>query len=137
VKTKAERRSAASRWVRYWSLHGKLAALMVLLGWALLASADAGVQPPPTEHALEVIKLLAGGGILTFGIVAGVTKWIVEPAVLRAIARHKDEINAHAAYITRLEWDAKHTELSNKVDAANATVLDAIANLGKRSRGHE
>lgn len=124
----------ASRWVRYWILHGKLAAGLVLLGWSLLALADTGATQ--RDNAVEVITLLAGGGILTFGLVAGVTKWVVDPAVLRGLAKHRDELNAHASYVTRLEWDQKHTELERKIDTVQATILTAISNLEpKRGRG--
>ena len=135
MTTYAERRSTASRWVRYWTRHGKLAAALMIFGWTLMALAEGST--PQGDAAFETMKLLAGGGLLAFGMVAGVTKWIVEPAVLRGVSKHRDEVNAHAAYLTRAEWDLKHSEMAKKLDDSHSAILSAIANLRRSARGHE
>lgn len=136
----AERRAANSRWVRYWSLHGKLAAGLVFIGWTLIASADGSVAATPTSDPLEVVKLLIGGALLLFGFQAGFTSWIINPAVDRKLAAHRLEAAgvAHNVYVSHEEWERKHRELADKVDSQTGKILDAITALdARRGRGHE
>ena len=123
-----QRRSVASwfyritmrPYVRYVS------AGMLVGGWSFAMLAANAPFPQGTDDTavhLAFAGTVLGGGLGMFGILAGVSRWVAEPAARKVMAEHmRLGASAHPELISRAEWDAKHAKVVDDVSGISGDI---------------
>lgn len=102
----------------------------MLMGWSLTIVANAPTSSPDETSSHIAFTATLGGGVLMFmGILAGISRWVAEPAARKVLREHtKDGVDAHPVYAPRSEVDSKHLFLLNKIEETQLMIVK-FANL--------
>lgn len=78
---------------------------------------------------------MAGGAIAFMGVFAGISKWVAEPAARKVLAEHTNMGNrSHQEYVSREEWDRKHSELVTQMNGIEKVLATLTAALMKNEK---
>lgn len=125
-----ERRSLARR-VYQFTMRRRVryvSVLCLVASWTLVAvAAGEGVG----SHDVPLyVAILGAGGLGTFGLIAGATRWIAIPAAREVLMDHINKgANAHPEMVARSEWDLKHVDLMLALAKASADLRELRASL--------